>query len=131
MTHEIMILMAVLLLLFVLTGIQVSLTMKNYGNIAALKGRDDIPGLQPGLAGRLNRAIDNLKESLHFFVPLILLTAILGISNDNTILGAQIYLLGRVLHAPFYLSGIAGLRTAAFVVGVVGLVKIATGLFAG
>ena len=131
MTQEILILMAVLLLLFVLTAIQVLLTMKIYGSITALKGRDDIPGLQPGVAGRLSRAIENLKESLHFFTPLILLTAILGVSNDHTVLGAQLYLVGRVLHAPFYLWGVAGARTAAYSLGFVGLALIAWGLFTG
>lgn len=129
MTQEIIMLMAVLLLLFVLTAIQVLMTMKQYGNISALSGRDDIPHLQPGLGGRLHRAIANLKEGLHIFTPLVLLTAILGISNSYTVLGAQIYLVARVLHAPLYLTGIVGLRTAAFAIGVFGLSLLAWGLF--
>ena len=40
-----------LLFLFVLTAIQVMMTMKQYGNLSALAGRDDIPHLQPGLGG--------------------------------------------------------------------------------
>jgi uncharacterized MAPEG superfamily protein len=89
------------------------ITMKQYGNLNALAGRDDIPHQQPGLGGRLHRAIANLKEGLHIFTPLVLLTAILGVSNEYTVLGAQIYLVARILHTPLYLSGIAGLRTAA------------------
>ncbi|OUS31092.1 hypothetical protein A9Q99_04580 [Gammaproteobacteria bacterium 45_16_T64] len=81
------------------------------------------------MAGRLQRAIDNLKESLHFFVPLILLTAILNISNDSTVLGAQIYLFARILHTPLYLSGIAVPRTIAYSIGVIGMVLISYGLF--
>lgn len=122
---------AVLVLLFVLTAIQVLITMKKYGNINALSGRDDIPHLQPGLGGRLHRAIANLKEGLHIFTPLVLLTAILGISNEYTVLGAQIYLGARILHAPLYLSGITGLRTLAFAIGVLGLSLLAWGLFSG
>jgi uncharacterized MAPEG superfamily protein len=131
MTQEITMLLAVLGLLFVLTAIQVLITMKQYGNISALSGRDDIPHLQPGLGGRLHRAIANLKEGLHIFTPLVLLTAILGVSNSHTVLGAQIYLVARVLHAPLYLSGIVGLRTAAFAFGVLGLSLLAWGLFSG
>jgi uncharacterized MAPEG superfamily protein len=131
MTQEIIILLAVLALLFVLTAIQVLITMKQYGNISALSGRDDIPHLQPGLGGRLHRAIANLKEGLHIFTPLVLLTAILGISNEYTVLGAQIYLVARILHAPLYLSGITGLRTLAFAIGVLGLSLLAWGLFSG
>jgi hypothetical protein len=51
MTQEITMLLAVLLFLFVLTAIQVMMTMKQYGNINALSGRDDIPHQQPGLGG--------------------------------------------------------------------------------
>lgn len=131
MTQEITMLLAVLGLLFVLTAIQVLMTMKQYGNISALSGRDDIPHLQPGLGGRMHRAIANLKEGLHIFTPLVLLTAILGISNSYTVLGAQIYLVARLLHAPLYLSGIVGLRTAAFAFGVLGLSLLAWGLFSG
>jgi uncharacterized MAPEG superfamily protein len=131
MTQEITMLLAVLLFLFVLTAIQVLITMNQYGNISALSGRDDIPHLQPGLGGRLHRAIANLKEGLHIFTPLVLLTAILGISNEFTVLGAQLYLAARVLHAPLYLSGIVGLRTAAFAIGVLGLFLLAWGLFYG
>lgn len=131
MTQEVLILLAVLLYLFILTNIQVIITMKNYGTNTALGGRDEIPYLQPGVGGRLHRAIANLKEGLHIFTPLILLCTMLGISNDSTVLGAQIYLVARILHTPFYLSGIVTLRTGAYALGVVGLVKLVTGLFAG
>jgi uncharacterized MAPEG superfamily protein len=130
MTTEILILLAVLLFLFVLTAIQVVITMANFGTITALKGRDNIPYLQPGIGGRLHRAIANLREGLHIFTPLILLTAILGISNDHTVVGAQIYLIARLLHTPLYLLGVAGLRTGAFALGVLGLGLITWGLFA-
>jgi uncharacterized MAPEG superfamily protein len=129
MTQEITILLAVLLLFLALTAVQVLLKMKSNGPVSALGPRDSIPFPPPGLEGRIYRAIDNLKESLHFFVPLILLTAILGISNEYTLLGAQIYLVGRILHAPLYLWGIAGLRTAAYCLGTVGMFMIAWGLF--
>jgi uncharacterized MAPEG superfamily protein len=129
MTQEITILLVVLLLLFALTAIQVIFTMKNNGPITALGPRDSIPFPPPGIEGRIYRAIANLKESLHMFVPLILLTAILGISNESTVLGAQLYLVGRILHAPLYLSGIVSLRTAAFGLGTVGMIMITWGLF--
>jgi len=131
MTQEISILLAVLLLLFILTCIQVVITMMNYGTVNSLGGRDNIPYLQPGHGGRLHRAIANLKEGLHFFVPLVLLTAISGVSNDNTILGSQLFLIARVLHAPLYLSGIVSLRTLAYMLGLLGLVLLVSGLFVG
>jgi len=128
MSQEIIILLAVLLLFFTLTGIQVLLKMKSNGLATALGPRDSIPFPPPGIEGRIHRAIDNLRESLHFFTPLILLTAILGISNEATVLGAQIYLVARIFHAPLYLWGIPGLRTAAYGLGTVGMLVIAWGL---
>jgi uncharacterized MAPEG superfamily protein len=129
MTQEIGILLAILLFLFTLTGIQVLLTIKNNGSVTALGPRDGIPFPPPGMQGRLYRAISNLKEGLQFFIPLVLLTAILGISNESTVLGAQLFLAGRILHTPLYLSGIVGLRTAAFGLATIGLFMIAWGLF--
>jgi uncharacterized MAPEG superfamily protein len=129
MTQEIIILLAVLLWLFTLTGVQVLLVMKKNGTVTALGPRDHIPFPPPGVEGRLYRSISNLKEGLHFFTPLILLAAILGISNQATVLGAQLFLAGRILHTPLYLSGIVSLRTAAFGIGTVGLFMIAWGLF--
>ncbi|MFT5098541.1 MAG: putative MAPEG superfamily protein [Flavobacterium sp.] len=129
MTQEIIILLAVLLLLFMLTSVQVLLMMKNNGTVTALGPRDHIPFPPPGVEGRLYRSIANLKEGLHFFIPLILLTAILGISNEATVLGAQLFLVGRILHTPLYLSGIVSLRTAAFGLATVGLFMIVWGLF--
>jgi uncharacterized MAPEG superfamily protein len=128
MTQEITILLFVLLLLFALTAIQVLLKMNSSGAVMALGPRDSIPFPPPGIEGRIYRIIENLKESLHFFIPLILLTAILEISNETTVLGAQLYLVGRVLHVPLYLWGIPGLRTAAFGLGTVAMFMIAWGL---
>ncbi len=128
MTQEILILLAVLLLLFTLTSIQVVITMMNYGTVNSLGGRDEIPYLQPGLGGRLHRAIANLKEGLHLFTPIILLTAILGVSNDQTLLGAKLFLIARVLHAPLYISGIVSLRTLAYFLSIIGIVLIVSGL---
>lgn len=131
MTQEIYILLTILLLLFLLSAVQIVMTMTNYGSLSVLGPRDDIPFIQPGMTGRLQRAIHNLRESLHIFTPLILLTAILSINNENTVLGAQVYLVGRVLHPLLYLSGIKSLRTLAYFIGVIGCIFIVMGLLEG
>ncbi|MGB1077529.1 MAG: MAPEG family protein, partial [Bdellovibrionales bacterium] len=108
--------------------VQGTYTAKTYGFKKAGGTREDIPFPQPGFGGTLYRAIANLKEGLFYFVPLVLLTAILDISNDYTVWGAQIYVIARFLHVPCYLMG-APLRGVTFGFATLGCVLLAYGLF--
>ncbi|MFQ6552680.1 MAPEG family protein [Aestuariibius insulae] len=130
MTAELTMMLAALFLLAVLTNVvQMSALVAGHGVGGMLRSRADIPVPKPGFAGRTDRAIDNLKENLFFFLPLCLLTAILGISNGWTAGGAQLFVAARVAHAVLYLIGVPGLRSAAFGVGTAGLVLMVIGLF--
>ena len=44
--------------------------------------------------------------------------------NGMTVLGAQLFFWGRVAHAALYIAGIPWLRTAAWLLSVVGLLLI-------
>lgn len=77
-----------------------------------------------GWAGRARRAHSNMLESLVLFAILILVANAINLSNDNTILGAQLFFWGRLAFALIYLFGIVWLRTAAWMVSVVGLLLI-------
>ena len=70
--------------------------------------RENLPEMT-GWAGRAERAHRNMLESL---------------SNGMTVLGAQLFFWGRVAHAALYIAGIPWLRTAAWLLSVVGLVLI-------
>ena len=83
-------------------------------------------GLAPctGWAGRAARAHHNMIENLVLFAALVLVAVIAGKTNATTLLGAQIFFWARVAHAVIYVAGIPWLRTATWVVSVVGLALI-------
>ena len=85
--------------------------------------RENLPEMT-GWAGRAERAHRNMLESLVLFAILVLAARALNISNGMTVLGAQLFFWGRVAHAALYIAGIPWLRTAAWLLSVVGLVLI-------
>jgi len=85
--------------------------------------REHMPEIT-GWAGRAERAHGNMLESLVLFAILVLTARALNVSNSLTVLGAQLFFWGRVAHAALYIAGIAWLRTAAWVVSVLGLLLI-------
>ncbi len=48
----------------------------------------------------------------------------INVSNAMTVLGAQLFFWGRLAHAAIYMAGIPWLRTAAWLVSVLGLLLI-------
>jgi uncharacterized MAPEG superfamily protein len=92
--------------------------------LPALAGNRE--GLAPctGWAGRAARAHHNMLESLVLFATLVLVAAIAGKTNATTLLGAQIFFWARVAYAVVYLAGIPWLRTAVWLVSIVGLALI-------
>ena len=79
------------------------------------------------MAGRAQRAHRNMLENLVLFAILVV-AHIAGISNELTVLGAQLSL-GRLAYSLIYVIGIAWLRTAAFLVSILGLILIFLQLF--
>ena len=61
--------------------------------------------------------------------PLVLIAAIVGISNQWTILGAQIFLYARVAHAIWYAFGWPLVRPLFWFAGVIGCGMIFLALF--
>ena len=85
--------------------------------------RENMPEM-PGWAGRAERAHRNMLESLVLFAVLVLAARALNVSNNMTVLGAQLFFWGRVAHAALYIAGITWVRTATWAVSVVGLLLI-------
>ena len=77
-----------------------------------------------GWVGRAHRAHRNMLESLVLFVALVLVAHAAGVSNAMTILGAQLFVGGRIAFAIIYIAGVPWLRTVAWTVAVAGLVLI-------
>jgi uncharacterized MAPEG superfamily protein len=85
--------------------------------------RENIPDIL-GWAGRAARANRNMLESLVLFAALVLTAHAAGISNAMTVLGAQLFLWGRVAYAVLYVAGVPWARTAAWAAAVLGMLLI-------
>jgi uncharacterized MAPEG superfamily protein len=83
-------------------------------------------GLAPctGWAGRAARAHHNMLENLVLFAALVLAAVVAGRTNATTLLGAQLFFWARLAYAVIYVAGIPWLRTALWLVSVVGLALI-------
>ena len=82
-----------------------------------------------GWASRAQRAHRNMLESIAVFAILVMSAHHLNISNDMTVLGAQLFFWGRVAFSIIYIAGIPWVRTAAWGVsgGGLGLVFVPLG----
>ena len=85
---------------------------------------------QSAWAQRAQRAHMNAVENLVVFAALVAAAQFAGISTHLTIAGCIIYFWSRLIHYIVYTMGIPGLRTLAFVGGVIGEVLIAIALIA-
>jgi uncharacterized MAPEG superfamily protein len=64
------------------------------------------------------------------FAALVLVVAVAGISNEATASGTQLFFWARLAHAVAYTVGIPYLRSAAFIASLVGMIRIATQIWA-
>ena len=65
-----------------------------------------------------------MLQNLVLFAILVLAAQVAGRLNPTTALGAQLFFWGRVAYVVIYLAGWPWIRTAAWVVSVIGLVLI-------
>lgn len=83
--------------------------------------RDNTPTLRSTLAGRLDRALQNFKETFVFFAAAVLACGVLGRHSGLTVWGAELYLTGRILYLPLYAAGVPFLRTIAWAIATFGI----------
>ena len=92
--------------------------------LTTLAGNRDNLTETTGWASRAQRAHRNMLESIAVFAILVMSAHHLNISNDTTVLGAQLFFWGRVAFSIIYIAGIPWVRTAAWGVSLVGLILI-------
>jgi len=128
MTPELTYLAYSIILLFVIVFIQASANIRTMGGLVLANNRDNLPA--PSTFGaRAKRNVENLRENLWFFAPAILIAAIVGTSNQWTVLGAQIFFFARVAHAITYLAGWPIIRPLFWFAGIIGCALIFLALF--
>lgn len=88
-----------------------------------LGNREDIPDV-PGWGGRAKRASVNMAESLLPFACLVLIAHGTDRLGELSVLGAQVFLISRLLYALLYVAGVKILRSLAYFGGLAGMVLI-------
>lgn len=123
MKPELMLLAWAVALTFVQMLVAAHGSASQYGVMPLFGNREGLPPLT-GWAGRAQRAHRNMLENLVLFAALVLIAVTSNKSNATTLLGAQLFLWARLAYAVIYVAGIPYLRTAAWLVSVIGLVLI-------
>ena len=114
-------------LLLVLVLIQATVGVRAQGLTPMAGPRDNLPEPKPFQA-RTKRVVDNHREGLTMFAPLVLAAALAHVSNHWTALGAQLFFYSRVAHAVLYLAGAPMIRPLVWTVGLVGTLMVLAAL---
>lgn len=115
-------------LLFVLVVIQATAGVQAQG-LWPMAGHRDSLGAPSVWQARTKRCVDNHREGLIMFAPLVLIAAHYDISNTMTVWGAQLFFYSRVAHAITYLAGLPYIRPTFWGIGIVGTVMVFLALF--
>jgi uncharacterized MAPEG superfamily protein len=100
------------------------LKTRQYGTSWNIGARDEtMPPLEPR-AARVKRAQDNLLETFPIAIVALLGVVLAGRTSATTAAGAWIWLAARTVYLPVYWAGIRGLRTAIFVISLIGLLMV-------
>jgi uncharacterized MAPEG superfamily protein len=92
-------------------------------------GPRDEPWPLTGVAGRMQRAFANFAETFPLFAAAVIAADLTHRLGSQTLVGASLYLVGRVLFVPAYALGLAPWRTVAWAISVVGIVMVTVALF--
>jgi uncharacterized MAPEG superfamily protein len=86
--------------------------------------RDETAPALTGVAGRLNRALQNFVETFPFFATAVLVTHVAGTDGWMTEWGVQLYFWGRVVYLALYASGVFLVRSLMWNVATLGIVML-------
>lgn len=130
MTTELMMLAYTTALLLLLIVIQASVGTMAQGLTKMAGPRDDL-GPPTVFQLRTKRVVDNHREGLLIFAPLILILALSDISTGTTALAAQVFFYSRVLHAILYLAAVPWVRPVPWAIGIVACIFLFVAVFSG
>jgi len=127
MTTELTLLLYSVVLMFAIILAPAVLAIIENGVLTQAGPRDNLP--EPSvLLARLRRLAANMQENLVMFAAIVLIAHSAGVSDSNTVLGAQLFFYGRLAHALIYAAGVPLIRPLAWSVSAVGMVMIALAL---
>ena len=126
MSVELTMLVYATALLIVLVVIQATAGVLAQGLTAMAGPRDDLPPPKPFQA-RTKRLVDNHREGLTIFAPIVLVVAVQHLSTNVTVLGAELFFWARVAHAALYLAGVPLVRPLAWGIGLAGTIMVLLG----
>ena len=93
--------------------------------VAFNAGPRDEKGPPTGVVtGRLQRAQQNLYETLPLFAAAILAAHVGGHEGSLTFWGAWIYLIARIVYVPLYVAGIPYVRSLVWVTATIGMLMV-------
>jgi uncharacterized MAPEG superfamily protein len=92
-----------------------------YANTAQDRPSDKPDSL---LLGRLTRALRNLNETLPFFLGIVLILAVAGVSTPVTRIAAVVFVAARILYLPLYALGVPNLRGLVWTISFVALATL-------
>jgi uncharacterized MAPEG superfamily protein len=124
LTPDLKYLLFAVILTFVQMLIAAMGSNQQFGLPTLAGNREGLPDLT-GWAGRARRAHLNMLENLVLFTALVLIAQVAGKANAATAMGASIFFWARLVYLGVYLAGISWVRTAVWVVSVIGMVIIA------
>ena len=119
LTVELRLLVYSVALLIACVAIQASAGLFAQGLPAMAGSRDNLPAPKTFQA-RTKRLVDNHREGLAMFAPLVLVAALMNLSNEWTVLAARLFFYSRLAHAIVYLLGVAWIRAGLWGIGMVG-----------
>ena len=91
--------------------------------------RDESKVLRSVFAGRADRAFRNLMETFSVFAALALALVVTGRNGGLGALGAEVWIVARILYVPLYLFHIPFARSLAWFVSMFALVAMLIRLF--
>jgi uncharacterized MAPEG superfamily protein len=81
-----------------------------------------------GVAGRLERAFANFRETFPFFVALVVIDYLGGRLGALTAYGAVIYVVARAVYVPLYAFGVPMVRSLVWLASLVGILLLLAAL---
>lgn len=112
-------------LLFILIALSANANVSAMGMGWGI-GNRDVAATTTGWGARARRAYLNHLENLLIYASIAIPAHLAGVSTELSILGAQIFIIARILYAIVYVAGltVAGIRTICWLGGVIGYALI-------